>query len=271
VLLACLAACVGVCILLAEIAPAERPPIRQPFRPPLRHRSLYEQEGGVADGYPPVNAAGHGPYGDERDISTNWKYQYGASTWSGVFARRGWVKRHSTGQRKIDVEADIEIYCSMTSNSSYYFHVGNLGTVTEEDLTAYPTGTLSTNAGMYVGLKLSAMGNINQNSFETDGAGLTGRIFDAMVGTVDVLGRDISDEAFDLKILLSWDGGNTYNRPVYYGASPDGYIDDTLWWLINNAVPGEYDLKWKINLLPEAYQADGNYHFVSEIVAAPFL
>ena len=249
-----------------------RPPLRDPHRPP-RPRSLYEQEGTPADGYLPIDAAGQGPFGTLKDnIKNNWKWQSGGGSWSGVYMKSGWLEKSSTGDSAIDVEADVEMYVATTSNSSYYFHIGNLATATDDDLTAYPTGTLDSNAGMYIGLNLSAVSGIGQSSFEKDGSNnLTGRVYDAMAGTIDVLGRDISDEAFDLRIKLSWNDGTVYHAPDYFGDSPDGTISNSLWWLVNGGAPGSYALKWKVRLLPEVHQADGNYSFESEIVVSPAL
>jgi hypothetical protein len=167
---------------------------------------------------------------------------------------------------------ELELFTSYALlGGKCYVHIGNVFEATEEDLTVHPTGTLTTNAGMYIGLNLSAMSNITQASFETSGGGLTGRIFRAMVGTVDVLGRDISNEAIDLRILLSWNAGGSYAPPDYYGYSPDGNISKTLWWLVNGGNPNNYDLDWEIRLLPEPAQADGNYYLECEVVVAPLL
>ena len=153
-----------------------------------------------------------------------------------------------------------------------YIHIGNIFRATEDELTAHTVGSVSTNHGLYIGLNLAAVSGINPNSFERDSGGqLTGRIYDAMRGTVDVLGRSIANEAFDLRVLLSWDGGGAYVAPTYYGQSPDGNVSKTLWWLLKNGDPGMYNLDFKIRLLPEPVQADGNYYFESEIVVTPAL
>lgn len=168
---------------------------------------------------------------------------------------------------------ELELYagCELVDTKSY-IHLGNVFSATEEDMTVHTTGALTANAGVYIGLDLSAMPNINGNSFEKDGAGnLTGRIEDAMAGTLDGLGRDISDEAFDLSVLLSWDGGGSFNPPECFGRGPNQTMTDALWWKVNNGQPGEYGLSWKIQLLPEPHQADGNYYLESTIVVTPVL
>lgn len=152
-----------------------------------------------------------------------------------------------------------------------YFHLGNVFTATEADLTVRPTGALATNAGMFIGLNVSGMSNITAGSFEGGGGHLTGRIFDAMVGTIDVLGRDISNERIDMSILLSWDGGGSFAAPQYFGDSPDGNVHRTMWWLVNGGAPGIYSLVWEVKLLPDSAHADGNYYFESEVVVAPLL
>jgi len=173
----------------------------------------------------------------------------------------------------IDCTVDLKIYAGyQVSQAKTYVHLGNVFQASDADLTFQADGSLTANTGMYVGLRVSTMSNITAGSFETDGNGkLTGTIFGAMAGTVDVLGRDISNEAIDLRILLSSNGGGSYYPPDYFGQSPDGNIDRTIWWLINNGAPGVYDLIWEMRLLPEPAHADGNYYFESEIVVTPLL
>jgi hypothetical protein len=156
--------------------------------------------------------------------------------------------------------------------SRHYFHIGNVFSASEADLTSQSTALLSSNAGMYVGLNVSAMSHLSAASFEKDGGGnLTGRIFDAVIGTTDVLGRSIDDQTIDLTVLLSWDGGGSHHPPDHFGDSPDGLVQDTVWWLINGGAPGNYSLEWMMRLLPTGGQADGNYYFESEIVISPVL
>jgi hypothetical protein len=169
------------------------------------------------------------------------------------------------------LELELHAHYELQGNKCY-FHIGNVFNASESGLTMHTSGMLTMNAGMFIGLNLSAMSKITDNSFEKDAGGqLTGVIRDAMAGTTDVLGRNISNEAIDVRILLSWDVGVNYNRPQYFGDSPDGLVSRTLWWLVNNGAPGAYPLKWKIMLLPEPAQADGNYYFESEVVVAPVL
>jgi len=167
---------------------------------------------------------------------------------------------------------ELQVYTAYTlEGGKCYFHLGNIYSAGEEDLTIHPAGSFTSNAPVYVGLNLSAMPNIDSGSFETGGGGgLTGRIFGGMIGTIDIAGRDISDESMDLRILLSWDG-EPHKPPEYYGYSPDGNVPDTLWWLVSDGEPGTYTLDWEIRLLPEPDQADGNYYLESEIVVAPVL
>jgi len=150
-----------------------------------------------------------------------------------------------------------------------YFHIGKPLEVTEEDVTSHVVGNLATNAGMLMGLCFVGT-DIGPDSFQQGGGGrLTGRIYRALAGTTDVLGRSIADEAIDLMVLLSWDGGQNHNPPLLYGTSPDGTIDQTLWWLIGNGQPGVYSLDWQFHLLPEAAHPDGNYGLSCQVVVTP--
>jgi hypothetical protein len=220
----------------------ERPPIRDPFKPD-RYR-------------------------------TNWIEQQGGGTWSGVYMKNGWLEESSSGDPNLEVECDIELHCSQTiSNNKIYFHIGNIYTALQNpqtDLTATFDGTFSSNNGMYVGICFEGTGKGPADMLQDTG-GYTGEIKDAMVGTADVLGRDITGEAFNAKILLSEDGGSTWNRPFDYGTDASGTIVETLWWLIAGGGEGTYDVKWKVEILPEAHQADGNYRFDPAIVVAPIL
>jgi hypothetical protein len=233
--------------------------------------TLYQQEGTTADGYAAINADGQGPVGDSANW-TNWKWQYGSGTWSGVYMDSGWLEESSSGDPNLDIEADIEMYYSESyANNKIYFHLGNIYTATQADKTAYVDGTFTCNNGQYLGISFDGTSKDESDMLKDGGGNYTGEVQDAMVGTKDVLGRNISSENFNVKLLLSWDSGTTYNTPISYGDGASGTIQDTLWWLINGGQKGSYNLKWSVELLPETHQADGNYKFDPALVAAPIL
>ncbi len=198
-----------------------------------------------------------------------------AGTYTGTFSfiTEGGAGWPAVPGPSIPVTLELEIAAGYELvGGKCYFHIGNIFTAAEQDLTIHATGSLTTNAGMFIGLNLSAMGHISDASLERNGSGhLTGRIMGGMIGTIDVLGRNISEERIDISILLSWDGGGTHRPPDYFGSSPDGNVHRTVWWLVNEGNPGIYALDWKVRLFPQQAQADGNYYFESELVVAPVL
>jgi len=233
--------------------------------------SLYEQEGTAADGYGTIDASGQG--GDHAS-TTNWKYQYGSGTWSGVYGDSGWIEIDSDGDSVIDIECDIEMYYKESfENNKVYFHLGNIYTATKADKTAYVDGNFTSNNGMYLGICFAAPEHhkTEEDMLKDNEGNYTGEIAGAMVGTIDVLGRDISTEAFNVKILMSWDDGENFYPPVSFGTGASGTITDTLWWLVSDGDPGEFPVKWSIELQPDTHQPDGNYHFDPTVVAAPVL
>jgi hypothetical protein len=236
--------------------------------------SLYEQEGITpvgsplkGDGYLPLNGKFSGRPG--ADSATNWNYQYGAvMAWSGIYGDLGlggdgWI--YTTGtDGAIDVEADIEMFCATTMwNNNVYFHLGNLYTANESEKTAYVPSTLTSNNGQWIGITFFAPKTVLAD----------GTIKDAMVGTIDGMGRPVGHRAgskstFDAKILLSWDNGAVYNPP-----HPDhtGTGLSATNWLINGGAPGAYNLWWKIQIIPDTDQADGNYGLDPVVTVSPAL
>lgn len=164
----------------------------------------------------------------------------------------------------IDVEADIEMYCATTmKDNNVYFHLGNLYTASVDDKTAYVPSTLVSNNGQWIGITFATPKTVLAD----------GTIKDAMVGTIDGMGRAVGHRAgskstFDAKILLSWDNGVTYNvpDPTQIGL---GLLDTN--WLINGGTPGSYNLWWKIQIIPDTDQADGNYGLDPVITVSPAL
>ena len=235
--------------------------------PVVAQNSLYDQEGTVDDGYAAIDASGQAPAGST--AASNWKYQYGSASWTGVYGHNGWIEIDSDGDPALDVEADIEMYYTESvSDNKIYFHLGNIYSATDADKTAYVTGSFTTNNGMWIGVSFDGTSK-DESSFEKDGEDYTGRIFDAMVGSRHVYGGDISEESFDIEILLDWGAGWTV--PGSYGDGAHSTITDTLWWLVDGGAAGSYNYQWRVRLLPEAHQADGNYNLDPTFVAAPVL
>ena len=237
--------------------------------------TLYEQEGTLNDGYLTIDATNQGPaHPADSDNWTNWKYQYGGGTWTGVYRKDGWleVAGSSSGDSEIDIECDIEMYYTEEfSNNKIYFHLGNIYTATQNDKTADVDGQFTSNNGMYIGICFENTSKNPVDMLQDLAGNYTGEIVDAMVGTIDVLGRDITSEAFNVKILMSWDNGVTFHAPDTFGTGASNTIFETLWWLIDNGNAGNYPVKWRIELLPEQHQPDGNYHFDPGVVATPLL
>ena len=164
----------------------------------------------------------------------------------------------------MDVEVDVRLYAETTiRNHKIYFHIGNIFTASAADLTAHVNGTLTSNSGQYVGLVLG------QGEAQKAGGVYTGVVEDAMIGTRDVSGRSVSEETFDLEIMLDW--GVDYRPPVDCGDDEGGIVQEALWWLVDDGQAGAYDLDWRIRLLPKPHQADGDYSFSLMVVVAPAL
>ena len=238
--------------------------------------TLYDQEGTSADGYSTIDAFGDAPGTVTNPQTENWKYQYGGGSYSGVYkGANGWLDISDVGDSTIDIECDIEMYYEETFDSNkIYFHIGNPFTATEADKTAIVNGQFKSNNGMYIGISFDETGKSPDDMLQ-DGGEYTGEVQDAMVGTIDVLGRDISAESFNAKFSLSWsaDGTNWSDdeTPVTFGTGTSGTELNVLWWLVNEGQKGEYQVKYKIEMLPAPDQADGNYVFDPEIVASPVL
>ena len=241
--------------------------------------TLYDQEGTANDGYGAIDATGQGPTTDPS--TTNWKYQYGGGSWSGVYRKDGWLEISDVGDSTIDIECDIEMYYEETfSNNKIYFHIGDPYNATAADREAIVDGSYSANNGMYIGISFDGTSKTEADMLKDGNGDYTGEIQDAMVGTTDVLNRqmyiDKNDpsqgyHSFNVKFSLSWDGGTTYHPPVNYGDGASNTIHDTLWWLVDNGNPGAYTLKYKVELLFDQDQVDGNYHLDPAIVATPVL
>jgi hypothetical protein len=231
--------------------------------------SLYDQEGTAADGYTPIDASGQGPSSDPDNSWLNWKYQYGGGSWAGIYGDAGWIEIASTGDSALDVECDIEMYYSEEYfDNKIYFHIGDPFNAVPADLQATFTGNLVYNNGMYIGVNFTGTSK-DETNMEGYPSALTGRVFDAMDGTIDVLGRDISGESFDILLELDWGAG--YVPPVSYGDGASGTVHDTLWWLVDSGNPGSYNVTWRLTLEPDPGQPDGNYYFDPLIVSCPTL
>ncbi|MFO7956263.1 MAG: hypothetical protein R6X33_04120 [Candidatus Brocadiia bacterium] len=230
--------------------------------------TLYDQEGTADDGTPSIDASGQGPAGDDSDNWTNWKYQYGNGSWSGVYAAGdGWLVADDTGDMGLEVEADVEMYFTQSvSNNKIYFHLGNIYEATSDDLTAYVDGSFSSNNGQYIGISFDGTSK-TEASFEEDENGLTGVILGGMQSDRDTWREQ--DEQMDLEILLSW--GDGWKAPGNYGEGAHGTVTKTLWWLVDGGNAGTYDYQWRVRLMPEADQPDGDYYLDPAVVSAPVL
>ena len=225
------------------------------------------------------NALAHGPkrppirtpFKPER-IRGNWKEQWGGWTWSAVYRKDGWLEESKTGDNHLDVECDIELSCAASfSNNNVQFHIGNVSNLAPAERTAYVDGTITSNNGMYVGLSFAGTDK-TATDVVTDASGnYTGEIRNAMVNATDGPGRESSGDEFNVKLLLSSDGGGTWTRPVKYGPGASGTSANTLWWSVGEGAAGTHDVKWSIELLPGSEQADGNYKFDPAVVMAPVL
>lgn len=252
--------------------------------------TLYDQEGIVGvDGYATINAAGQGPNGPTgtvADSKTNWKYQYGAGTYTGIYRKDGWLDVNETGDSKIDIECDIEMYYTETfANNKIYFHIGDPFNASAADKKAVVNGTFTANNGMYIGISFDETSKTAADMLKDGAEKYTGEVRNAMVGTKDVLGNEmwidknntaLGRQSFNAKFTMDWsnNGGSTWIKdqvPVTFGTGASGTILNTLWWLINDGQKGSYLLKYNIELLMPVDQADGNYHFDPVIVAAPIL
>lgn len=228
--------------------------------------NLYGQEGTEADGYEAINAAGMGPAVNPN--STNWKRQFGGTHMDfAVYSwdSSAWVEEWDNDiDGSIDIEADIEMFYSQTiTNPKLYFHFGDVSKATADQKSALVAGTFASNNGQYIGISFAGT-----TKTEEDFNRATGIITDAMVGTTDAGGRLVED-AFDARFLMTW--GEGYQTPGSFGAGAHETIPATLWWLVNEGAPGAYNLVWKIDLLPTAYQKDGNYNLDPIVVAMPVL
>jgi hypothetical protein len=237
--------------------------------------TAYGQEGTIKDGYSAINAAGQGPGGPgaiAADSITNWKWQTGSGSWSGIYSWDGdaWLEIASSGDSEIDVECDIEMYWSeTTANNKIYFHIGNPFTATDADKIAIVNGTYATNHPMYVGISFDGT-----NKVEADMELATGIVKGGMVGTIDIGGRDISAQSFDIMFLCRLNGG-AYLTPTSFGSGSHGTQLSTLWWSPTATgmmtALGNGTMDFLVKILPAASQADGNYHLDPVIVTAPVL
>ena len=233
--------------------------------------TAYGQEGTGSDGYGPINASGQGPAGDVTDNYTNWNWQTGAGTYSAIYSwdTDAWLVISQTGDSDIDVECDIEMYWSETTvGNEIYFHIGNPFTATTADKTAIVNGTYATNHPMYIGISFDPL----TNKLVTDFDLATGIVTDGMVGTVDIGGRDISTEKFDVMFNCRFNGG-AYLPPTSFGVGSHATQLNVLWWdtmkTLNLVGTGTFD--FLVRVLPPASQADGNYNLDPVIVKAPAL
>lgn len=232
--------------------------------------TLYDQENETDPDPVEVDGAESMPTGGT--VADNWVHQYGSGSWSGVYGDGGWAAEVSGGDSEVEIEADVEMYASTTtSNNKIYFHLGNVDAATSGDLTAYIDGTLVSNNGQYVGISFLGQGKTSDD-FETDNGDLTGVITGGMQSDRHSYGTQ--NEAMDVKFLMKWNGtgGNSggFVAPSNFGAGAHGTITKALWWKVTSGA-GSYTLQWQVRLLPDDYQADGDYYIDPVVVTAPVL
>jgi len=182
-----------------------------PVCPTPPGETLYEQEGTEADGYLPVNAGGKGPAGDQSDNWTNWKYQYGSASWSAVYsAGEGWVEEQGSGEMRLRIEADIEVYS--------WYGAGSSG----QTSSAQVTGTLTSNTGQYVGISLSDERAARVESNRSKRLGSVGS---------------------RVSLAMRTDAG-AWRRPDLYHISEARPPTETAWWLVKRGSAGSFALQW---------------------------
>jgi hypothetical protein len=230
--------------------------------------TLYQQEEGPNDDDPvEVDGAGSAPSG--AGAADNWIHQYGGGTWSGVYAGSdGWITTDQSGDMDLEVEADIEMFVTQSiADNKIYFHIGNIFDATSSDLIAYVPGTLTSNNGQYIGISFLGTSK-GEASFQKDGSGdYTGVILGGMQS--DHHTYSTQDEQMDVEILLNW--GDGWTAPGGYGDGAHGTITKTLWWLLDGGAAGTHTYNWRVRLLPEAAQADGDYYLDPAVVSMPAL
>jgi hypothetical protein len=184
----------------------------------------------------------------------------------------------TTGDSKIEIECDIELYYSESfENNKIYVHLGDPFNATAADKTVLVDGTFTSNNGMYVGISFDQTGKDESDLVRDGSNNLTGEVIGAMVGSVDAWGRDISPTGtnpatpFNVKLSMSWDAGATFHPPISFGSGSHDTILNTLWWLVDGGAIGTFDLQYKIELLVDAAQPDGTYFFDPAVVASPML
>ncbi|NIA15247.1 MAG: hypothetical protein GWP08_14350 [Nitrospiraceae bacterium] len=237
--------------------------------------TLYGQEGTASDGFAGIDASGTGPGGSPSvpaDNLTNWNSQGGSGSWSGIYSwdTDAWQEEASSGDASILVECDIEMYWSeTTANNEIYFHLGNPFTATTSDKTAVVDGTYATNHPMYIGISFD-----NTSKDVSDFVIATGTVLNGMVGSVDIGGRDISAESFDIQFMARLNSG-AWLFPTSFGAGSHGTQQSVLWWSPTvtgmGTALGSGTMDWLVRILPTAAQPDGNYHLDPVIVSAPVL
>lgn len=232
--------------------------------------TLYQQEGTADDGPAGINAAGTAPAAAVADW-TNWKYQTGGGSWSGVYAgAAGWLTESSTGDMSVEVEADIEMYCAQTISANHvYFHLGNIYSATTSDLTALITGSMTSNNGQWIGISFTGTGK-TEADMEKVGGQYTGRILNGMQSDRDTWRAQ--NNQMDVMIRLFVNGvSSDWETPGAYGDGAHGTVHDTLWWLVNGGQPGAYTYSWQVKLLPRPHQPDGDYYLDPVVVSSPEL
>lgn len=211
---------------------------------------------------------------DGNSSQTSFVVQAGGGSYTGIYGKTtgggsGFIPEYNGEPEEIDIWCDIEMYLHIaTTNNKIYFHRADMSA---GEQVAYVQGTFTSNHGWYVGLEAPR-----------EGCDIT-----KLIGTVDVLGRDISPTSptraatpIDVTYTLS-DQGSGYTGSTPSGAyNPPTTTDPTpgdqnsvmaYWWYINQGAAGTQIYEWKVSINPPAEQADGHYELDPVVTAKPSL
>ena len=168
------------------------------------------------------------------------------------------------GDATLEVEADIELFIvQVLDKGKVYFHFGDISAATANQKRAILSGSYTSNNGHYIGLKLPTKTPVIDLN--------TGIMTDGMVSDRDSWRAQTN--AFDIQFQCDYLDSNGLQPPVSFGSGSHGTQTSVLWFLPLSGVPGVgiVPYQFQIDLLPDVYQADGDYHLDPAVVCAPVL